>query len=148
MRIEDLPERYRKEARRQVALSGGVAVSVADLECVVGGKSLAAKENPKVDSRCRVRVLCKRHRLADPDGISVKAVLDGLVLAGILGGDSAKEIIESPVVRQERVGKGEREETVIEILGEEEPTHGPSRRRSRSYGGQAREGRRFINIWC
>ncbi len=115
MKLEDLPARYRQQAERQLAVPRRPAVPVADLERAPGGAPLAPAQNPVVDTPCRIRVLCRRHRLADPDGISVKAVLDGLVLAGILAGDSAREIVESPVIVQERVGRDEPEETIVEI---------------------------------
>jgi len=116
MKIEDLPEKYRIEVARQLSVKRRPAVPVADLERPAGRPPVAAPHNPPVDSPCRIHVLCKRHRLADPDGISVKAVLDGLVLAGILGGDSAKEIVESPVVTQVKVGQTQPESTILEIF--------------------------------
>jgi len=116
MKIEDLPERYRRQVECQLSVQRRPAVPAADMECPACRPPVAPTLHPQVDSPCRIRVLCKRHRLADPDGISIKAVLDGLVLAGILSGDSAKEIIESPVVRQVHIERDEREETIVEIL--------------------------------
>jgi len=59
--------------------------------------------------------LSRRHRLADPDGISGKAAIDGLVSAGILSDDSAKQVAE---VRhsQVKVSKADAEETVITLM--------------------------------
>lgn len=116
MKLEDLPEKYRIEAMRQFIVQRRPAVSAPDLERPACRQPVAPPNHPQVASPCRIRVLCKRHRLADPDGISVKAVLDGLVLAGILGGDSTKEIVESPVVRQVKIAQTEPEITILEIF--------------------------------
>jgi len=85
------------------------------MEPPAGSKPVAKTRYPKVDTPCRISVLCRRHRLADPDGISVKAVLDSIVFAGILADDSAKEIIESPTVKQIKIPSNEPEETIVEI---------------------------------
>ena len=50
-----------------------------------------------------------RKRLADPDGVSAKAVIDGLVHAGILIDDSAKEIGKVSYTQE----KGKEEKTLI-----------------------------------
>ena len=57
----------------------------------------------------------KRKRLADPDGISIKATIDGIVLAGILQDDNAK-IINQVSQSQE---KCKLEETIIDIVWED-----------------------------
>lgn len=59
----------------------------------------------------KVRIHCHsiRKRLVDPDAISIKAVIDGIVEAGLLKDDTAKEI-ESPTFSQEQ---GSEEITVI-----------------------------------
>jgi uncharacterized membrane protein len=62
--------------------------------------------------------LCKRHRLADPDGISAKAVIDGLVLCGVLAGDTTKEIADNPRITQIKVPSTDPEETIVEIYKE------------------------------
>jgi hypothetical protein len=53
----------------------------------------------------------QRTRLADPDGISAKAVIDGLVAGHLLPNDSAKVITEVSFSQ----AHGERDETRIEI---------------------------------
>lgn len=67
-----------------------------------------------MDTRKSVHVHSKRKRLTDPDGISVKACLDGLRKAGIFVDDSAKYIKEVSY-SQAICGKDEDEETVIVI---------------------------------
>ena len=56
----------------------------------------------------------KRYRLADADGLSVKAVLDGLVNKGLFIDDSPK-YIRSITQTQEKIPKSEKEVTIITI---------------------------------
>ena len=72
----------------------------------------------------------KRRRLADPDGISFKAAIDGLTEGGILRDDSAK-VIERVTSSQEVVKGDADEETIIDVeivqtVGKESG-HGASR---------------------
>lgn len=92
----------------------GVAVQTPYLES--GSKhGLAAKnESQKIYPRFSIHIHSRRWRLADPDGISAKACIDGLVSGGILANDSAKEI-ESVTFSQEKVSKDQAEETIIEV---------------------------------
>lgn len=53
-----------------------------------------------------------RKRLADPDGISVKAALDGIVKAQVLIDDSAK-YIRQVVFSQQKCELDDEEKTVI-----------------------------------
>lgn len=69
---------------------------------------------PAFDSRVCVTFVSYRYRYADPDGLSAKAVLDGVVKAGILSNDSAKEI-EEVRYRQVKIKRPEKEKTVITI---------------------------------
>jgi Holliday junction resolvase RusA-like endonuclease len=52
--------------------------------------------------------------LADPDGLSIKAVLDGLTKAGVFADDNAKRIKEVRFTQEQ----SSEEETIIEILEE------------------------------
>ena len=63
-----------------------------------------------------VYILCHsyRHRLADTDGISVKAVIDALVKSGILGNDTTKQIKQISF-KQTKISKQEEEKTEITI---------------------------------
>lgn len=72
-----------------------------------------ASEEVAAFSGClvRIRFHSKRARLADPDGLSGKAVLDGIVSRKILGNDSAKEI--SSVEHTQEVSPVE--ETIVTI---------------------------------
>ena len=71
-----------------------------------GFKTLAARVN--------IRVISYRKLNHDPDGISAKAVIDGVVRAGILTDDSTKQV-ESVTFKSYKTKKGEEEKTVIEI---------------------------------
>jgi len=56
-----------------------------------------------------------RKRLADPDGISGKAAIDGIVKCGVLKDDSVKFVKEVRYSQE----KGEPEETIITITAVE-----------------------------
>ncbi len=74
-------------------------------------------EMQTIDTRVNVHVHSKRHRLADPDGLSVKWVLDAIAARGILPDDSAKEI-KAVTFSQEKIAQSEPEITVVEIIWE------------------------------
>jgi len=66
------------------------------------------------DSPVRITFLHTRGRLADIDGLSGKAAIDGLVAVGILRNDTAKQVEE---VRHHQVkGKPEKTEIIIEEI--------------------------------
>ncbi len=62
-------------------------------------------------SQVKIHIHSFRKRLADPDGISAKAVIDGLVLSGIIKDDSAQCVKE--VSFSQEIGE---DETVIDIF--------------------------------
>lgn len=64
--------------------------------------------------RVNIHIHSKRKRLVDPDGISGKAIIDGLVKAGVLKNDSPEYVAEV-THSQEKIKKGETEETIIDI---------------------------------
>ena len=90
-------------------------ISFADLESPARHAPLGAKEAQRLDPPCRLHIHSRRHRLTDPDGISAKAAIDGLVLAGVLPDDSAK-CVSQVTFSQEKITSEEIEETVIEIV--------------------------------
>lgn len=90
------------------------AVPNADMERVASDEPVAAKKGPQVDTLCRVRVLSKRIRLADADGISSKAALDGLVRRGVLRDDST-HFVRSLESEQAQIQSPEEESTIIEL---------------------------------
>ena len=87
----------------------------AHVECTASNEPLATGEGPAFDAPVSLRITHHRCRLADPDGLSAKAAIDGLVHCGVLRDDSAKEITE---IRhfQVKVKNAEEEKTVIEIM--------------------------------
>lgn len=103
-------EQYEEYLR---AKSKNSATYPADyVEQTIGDAPLGAEEIPGLDTPCCICVRSFRHRLADSDGISGKAVIDGLVHAGILPDDSPK-FVEEVTYRQTKI-KSEAEE-VTEI---------------------------------
>jgi len=89
-------------------------IPFAYMEQTTSNAPLGAKETPRLDSPCSLHIHSRRHRLTDPDGISAKAAIDGLVLAGVLPDDSAK-CVSQVTFSQEKIGSQEIEETIIEI---------------------------------
>jgi len=84
---------------------------IANLEPVISDAPLAAEETPRFNTPVRVHFHSIRKRLADVDGISGKAALDGIVIAGILRDDSPG-FVEQVTYSQE---KGSEEKTIITI---------------------------------
>jgi hypothetical protein len=66
----------------------------ADVELPASGQSVQTCQGAAFGSRVDIEIVSYRSRLADADGISGKAAIDGLVAAGILRDDSAKEVRE------------------------------------------------------
>ena len=87
------------------------SLSTADMEQNTGDAPPPQKTAPSHDSRINIRVISYRRLKHDPDGVSVKAVLDGLVRRGILADDSTEQI--ASITFESRKAKEER--TIIEI---------------------------------
>ena len=98
-------EEYEKLANRPTH-------KITNVESASRNESLAAKESPRFDKICNIHVHHRTNRSADPDGRSLKAVIDGLVEAGILAGDSTKFVKE---VTQSQEVVRDAEETIITI---------------------------------
>lgn len=94
---------------------GGTAAKTANLERVVRNAPLDAEVCAAFDTPVRITVVSYRVTLADADGISAKAAIDGLVLARIIVDDSP-EYLEEVRHRQVKVEKVEEEQTVLEIV--------------------------------
>ena len=91
----------------------------ADVEPNSGDESVGQGEVTPFAAPVRITFNHIRRTLADPDGLSGKAVLDGIVKAGLLRDDSAKEITE---VRHYQT-KAQVEKTIVtieEVEGSEE----------------------------
>ena len=79
---------------------------------------MAAKKITRLNPPFSLHFHSRRYRLADADGLSAKAVIDGLVIAGLFQDDKA-EIIKNVTYSQEKIPKSEKEETIITITEEE-----------------------------
>ena len=90
-------------------------LSIANMESDISNGPMEKKKTKGLDTRVNITVTSYRWTKHDPDGISCKAVLDGLIRAGILQDDSTKEIksiyFESVIIK-----KTEKEQTIIEII--------------------------------
>jgi len=86
----------------------------ADVELPAGRKRSRKNEGAAFTSRVSIEIVSYRSRFADADGISAKAAIDGIVAAGVLRDDSAKEISEVRY-RQVRVQSEADEKTEIVI---------------------------------
>lgn len=84
---------------------------VANMEQALGDELLAEKELTPLDSLCSIHIHSKRKRLVDADGVSAKAAIDSLVLAGLLQDDSPK-FVKEVTYSQEQSAE---EETIITI---------------------------------
>jgi len=91
------------------------SVSTPHLEPYSSNAPVAEEEAQGLGTRVVITVRSYRKRGHDPDGISVKAVLDGIVRAGLLPDDSTKYVKE---VRFKSYLSKE-EKTVIEITADE-----------------------------
>ena len=87
---------------------------VADRELSASRQSMAAGKGAAFDSPVNLEIVSYRSRLADADGISAKAAIDGLVMCGILSDDTTKEIREVRY-RQVKVKNANEEKTEIVI---------------------------------
>jgi len=99
-------------ARRKTRPARRVTISLSDLEQNIGYALAGEGKVIKVDGRCRVRFHSQRHRLADPDGICGKYILDAFVSAGVLKDDRTAFVSEVSH-SQEQIPKDQPEETII-----------------------------------
>lgn len=75
---------------------------------------MGKEEGERLDKRCRIHVHSRRTRLADADGVSAKAVIDGLVKAGLLANDSP-ECVKEVSYSQDNSKNKDSEETIIDL---------------------------------
>ena len=88
--------------------------SASNLEPIVSDEPIQTSRRAAFDSRVDIRIVSYRTRLADADGISAKAAIDGLVHAGVISDDSTKEVREVSYLQVKVKNKNE-EKTVIQI---------------------------------
>ena len=89
-----------------------VAVSASHVEPSATGEALHQDEYPSFNTPVNIKVISYRKYKHDTDGVSVKAVLDGLVAVGILAGDTSEHVKE--VTFESRKSKDESTLIVIE----------------------------------
>ena len=87
----------------------------ANLERTAGNESIQAGKGPAFDSPVSIRVHSYRCRLCDVDGISSKALIDGLVLTNIIADDSTKEVREV-TYEQTKVKNKSDEKVVVTVV--------------------------------
>ena len=68
------------------------ALSATDIEPNTCHESVAKKKATGFNSLVNISITSYRKRKHDPDGISVKAVLDGIIRRGILTDDSTEQV--------------------------------------------------------
>ena len=86
-------------------------VPIADMESDIQDSTVDSEEIKRFDTLVNIRVISYRSRKHDPDGVSVKAVLDGIVRLGILSDDSSEQV--KSITFESR--KSKEEKTIIEI---------------------------------
>lgn len=88
---------------------------VANVEQTVGNGCDRTKAGARFHSPVDIIVHSYRKKLADTDGVSAKAAIDGLVHCGVLPDDTTAQI-QSITYRQSKIEKGEEEYTLIHIF--------------------------------
>ena len=87
-------------------------VSAPNMEQDTSDAPVAEKDATGFDTLVNIHVISYRKLKHDPDGVSVKAVLDGIVRAGILADDSTEQV--KSITFESR--KSKEEKTIIEII--------------------------------
>ena len=95
-------------------LGGDVASVPPYVEQAPCDEPIQTRRPATFDTLVDIRIVSYRTRLADADGISGKAAIDGLVHAGIIRDDSPKEVREVSYSQIKAKNK-EDEKTVIQI---------------------------------
>lgn len=93
--------------------SNRTPVPTANMEQDSSHESLGAKKITGFNTPVHIRVISYRKRPHDTDGVSAKAVLDGIVRRGILQDDTSKQV--ESITFESR--QSDDEKTIIEIDG-------------------------------
>ena len=102
----------RRTTKRKKSYKGNTAAfCIANLEQIVRDESVGKEEHTPLASPCCIHVHSKRNYLADADGISAKAVIDGIVHSGLLQDDGPKDVSRVTFSQE----KSKDEETIIII---------------------------------
>lgn len=111
--LDDLPPKLREQALRQLEGDNSSNTN-ANVEQAPVSECKGKDTYQKDGQVCRVYVHNIRHKLADSDNISGKALLDGIVEEGILRDDTPKEV-EFVRHTQEKIPKTEEEITIVRL---------------------------------
>jgi len=95
--------------------SDSLADTIAYLESYLGYAALLSDKSKEETPRASIVVRSYRRLNGDPDGVSVKATLDGIVERGILADDSSKQVKS---VKFESITGCKEEQTLIIIQQE------------------------------
>ena len=88
---------------------------VTNLERTAGDESIPKGKGPAFDTPVSIRIHSYRCRLCDVDGISSKALIDGLVLTNVIADDSTKEVREV-TYEQTKVKNKSDEKVVVTVV--------------------------------
>ena len=98
--------------------SSGLTNTNADLESYFRDATLPEDKFAEETSRVNIHVRSFRRLNADPEGISIKAALDGVVERGILTDDSSKQV--KACTFENFTGCSKDEERTLIIITEED----------------------------
>lgn len=120
-----MPRKAKGNKYGTATIVGGTASNASNLERNLGNESVGAKRPTAFDSPVCITVVSYRTVLADADGVSAKAAIDGLVMAGIIEDDTTVFVHEVRY-KQVKVATKEQEETILEIeaVGGDGPSNG------------------------
>lgn len=100
------------------AYKNSIGLSSASLESYPCNESSRPKTIASLDTRLTIAVTSYRWGKHDPDGVSIKAVLDGLIRESILQDDSTDQIKEIKLISKKVKNKSD-ERTIINIYSGE-----------------------------
>lgn len=103
---------YCPASNRKAKHANNLTDKTSYLEPVVSNGVLAAQTDTRPHKKYNIHVHHRTNRLADPDGRSIKAAIDGIVEAGLLPEDNASVIGEITQSQEKIIGE---EETIITI---------------------------------
>jgi hypothetical protein len=86
-----------------------------NLERTAGNESLPKGKGPAFDSPVSIHIHSFRCRLCDVDGVSGKALLDGLVHANVIADDSTKDVVEV-LFKQTKIKNKSDEKVVVTVV--------------------------------
>ena len=107
--IRKLPKHVREQIEKKI--NNNIASKASNVERSFSNESLEKKKSKRLNTPVCIHIHSVRKRLADADGISGKAAIDGIVKAGLLP-DDKPEFVQEVSYSQE---KGNEEYTEITI---------------------------------